>query len=443
MTDIFWDEIESIEYLNPEDLENTEYVYDFSVEDVETFATKEGLIVHNTLNTFHHAGVSSKSNVNKGVPRIRELISVTKNPKTPSLTIYLNDKNNNKNEGKKILNNIENTTVRYFVKSTSLYYDKDVLNCSIEEDKEFVTEYYEFNNEEVNFEQLSPWVLRIELDHLFMVNKGMTMYEIYTFLLKKFEKKKIHIIYSEDNSTHLVFHIRFIHNNIDMTDDNNFYLTNKDQTLLNNLEEDIVNSVLRGLNNIKKVTMREINRNVISKGVINKKKQILLDTTGTNLIDIMSNSKINKNLTFSNDIYEVYNLLGVEAARQLLKNEIADVMTDSGIYINDKHLNLLVDSMTAKGGLISMDRHGISKSDTGVLTKTSFEEPHDHLVNASVFNTVDNMKSLTANLIMGQIGKFGTGMCDLIFSHEKLEKYAFKNNIQKEQKRKTINLNNI
>ena len=139
MTGIFWDEIESIEYLNPEDLENTEYVYDFSVEDVETFATKEGLIVHNTLNTFHHAGVSSKSNVNKGVPRIRELISVTKNPKTPSLTIYLNDKNNNKNEGKKILNNIENTTVRYFVKSTSLYYDKDVLNCSIEEDKEFVT----------------------------------------------------------------------------------------------------------------------------------------------------------------------------------------------------------------------------------------------------------------------------------------------------------------
>lgn len=57
LNDIFWDEITEIEYLNPEDLPNNEYVYDFSVKDVETFSTKDGLILHNTLNTFHYAGV--------------------------------------------------------------------------------------------------------------------------------------------------------------------------------------------------------------------------------------------------------------------------------------------------------------------------------------------------------------------------------------------------
>lgn len=414
------------------------YVYDFTVKDNPNFMLFNGIP---GKNTFHMAGVSSKSNVNKGIPRIRELISITKNPKTPSLTIFLNEKNNSKKMAKNVLNNIENTKIKNFINSTSIYYDKDILNCCIDEDKDFVKEYYNFHND-MELEQLSPWLLRIEFNQLFLVNKMISMFEIYSFLLKTYEKKKLHIIYSNDNSAKSIFHIRFYYTNIKAVDENDFLLTNNDQFLLNNLEEDIVNKAIRGISSIKKVVMREINNNYIKKtGEISIKKQIVLDTTGTNMKEILFNDNINKYNTFSNDIHEIYNLLGVEAARILLKNEIIDVMNESGIYINDKHLNLLVDSITVKGNLISMDRHGIIKSDTGILTKMSFEESHEHLINASIFNKKDNMQSLTSNLIMGQVGKFGTGICNLIFCNKTLQKYMHANKIQKIQTRKIINLN--
>jgi DNA-directed RNA polymerase II subunit RPB1 len=146
-----------------------------------------------TLNTFHYSGVSSKSNVNQGVPRIVELISATKKPKTPSLTVYLQDKYNKKDKAKEILNNIENSNLSYFIDSTSIWYDSDIMNSCIEEDVEFVKENYQFY-QDVEFNQLSPWLLRIKINPLYLLNKGMTMYEIYTVLLQKYNKKKIHII---------------------------------------------------------------------------------------------------------------------------------------------------------------------------------------------------------------------------------------------------------
>jgi DNA-directed RNA polymerase II subunit RPB1 len=400
-----------------------------------------------TLNTFHYSGVSSKSNVNQGVPRIRELISVTKKPKTPSLTIYLKENYNKKELAKKVLNNIENLDFRYFVNSTSIYYDKNIIDSCIEEDKFFVRDYYNFSNfENIDFNQLSPWLLRIEINPLYLINKSMSMFEIYTSFLLKYHKKKIHIIYSDENSSYLVFHIRFIHNDIGDIDENNSYLTNKDQISLNNLEKDIMsNFVLKGIDKLKKVTMREIKTPRIKKdGLIDNKKEIVLDTTGTNLEQILILKKyINQNKTFSNDIHEVNELFGIETARQVLKDEINSVMSNSGIYINEKHLDLLCDSMTCKGILISMDRHGINKSDAGVLTKTSFEEPHEHFLKSSLFNIKDNMNSMTANLMMGQVGKFGTGMCDIVFDNEKLQKYAYDNKIQRKNSKKIIILNKV
>jgi DNA-directed RNA polymerase II subunit RPB1 len=394
-----------------------------------------------TLNTFHYSGVSSKSNVNQGVPRIVELISATKKPKTPSLTVYLQDKYNKKDKAKEILNNIENSNLSYFIDSTSIWYDSDIMNSCIEEDVEFVKENYQFY-QDVEFNQLSPWLLRIKINPLYLLNKGMTMYEIYTVLLQKYNKKKIHIIYSDENSKNLVFHLRFIHNDIDEVDSEGYLVTSNDYKYLSAIEEDIAsNCVLKGLSKIERVTMREIKQTKIKKdGTIDEtKKEIVLDTTGTNLQDIlMLGDIVNQSKTISNDLHEVYDMLGVEAARELLKEEILGVLNHSGIYVNARHVELLADSMTTKGGLISMDRHGINKTDAGTLAKASFEEPHEHFVKGALFNKTDNMKSITSNIIMGQIGKFGTGICQIVFDDKKLEKYAYKNQIQQEQKRKTI-----
>ena len=77
-----------------------------------------------TLNTFHFAGVAAKSNVTRGVPRLKELLSVSKNIKNPSLSIYLKDiKENDVTAIKKMKNSITKTCIKDLVKSTSIYFD--------------------------------------------------------------------------------------------------------------------------------------------------------------------------------------------------------------------------------------------------------------------------------------------------------------------------------
>lgn len=407
--------------IKKEEIESShKYVYDLSIKENPNFLLFNGIP---EKNTFHYSGVASKSNVNSGVPRIRELISVTKKPATPSLTVYLNNNYKSKSEeAKKVLNILEKVSFVYFIEESSIYYDPDVLNSKNEEDKVFYQDYYNFNKD-VELNTLSPWVLKLKINELYFLNKNITMFDLYTFLLNKYGTT-IHIIYSDENSSQLCLYFRYKYDDINRIVDDEL-VTNEDIKNLKILENEILSKLLNGIENIEKVTMREINELKIKNdgSIDNTKKEIILDTTGTNLYDILSMyNYLNLNKTFSNDIHEVYNILGIEAARQLLKNEINNVMKFSGIYINDKHLNLLVDFMTLKGELISIDRHGVRISDSGPLAKSSFEESDEHFIKSSIFNVNDSMKSLTSNLIMGQVGKFGTGICDIEFDMKELKK---------------------
>lgn len=378
-----------------------------------------------TLNTFHYSGVASKSNVNSGVPRIRELISVTKNPSTPSLTVYLkNELKSNTEHSKKVLNILEKVSFVYFIDESNIYYDPNVLDSNIEGDKKYFQDYYDFYTE-VNLDNISPWVLKLKINELLFLNKNITMFDLYAFLLNQYGDK-LHITYTDENSTELALYLRYMYDDINKVV-NNELLTNGDIKNLKILNTEILSKLLNGIDNIDKVTMREINELKIKQdGNIDKtSKQIVLDTTGTNLFDILTlYNYVNLNKTFSNDIHEVRNVLGIEAARQLLKNEINNVMKFSGIYINDKHLNLLVDFMTLKGELISIDRHGVRISDSGPLAKSSFEESDEHFIKSSIFNVSDSMKSLTSNLIMGQVGNFGTGICEIEFDLKEFKKLS-------------------
>ncbi len=427
---ISWEEIESIEYIDAEG----DYVYDFSVDETETFSTADGLVVHNTLNTFHAAGISSKSKVNQGVPRIRELISVSKNFKTPSATIFLNEEHNTKENALKVLHMLESINFDYFVDNSSIWYsplscnEDSSIQCE-EPDQEFVREYYEYWDDGVGMEHLSPWVLRIELNPLYLINKGMTMFEMYFFLTHKYEKKKLHIIYSDENAEHNVIHFRFIHSNANAITETEtgekIPCTNSDLDLLTRLEKELTsNCLVRGIKNVSKVTMREISVKQVVDTEVQSKKQIVLDTAGTNLMEILQDiTHLDTQRTVSNDIHEIYETLGVEAARQMLKDEIYEVLDKSGVYVNSCHVDLLVDSMTLNGGLISMNRYGISKTDNGIISMASFEEPHGHFSTGAVHNISDNMNSAISNILMGQPGKFGTGMVDVVFDADKFKKH--------------------
>jgi len=117
-----------------------------------------------TSNTFHYAGVSAK-NVTLGVPRLKEIINVAKNLKTPFLTVYLKPEfSSDSDKAKMVLNKLEYCTLKNVTESTEIYYDPDPENTVVEEDREFVQYYFEIPDEDFNMEHASPWMLRIVLD---------------------------------------------------------------------------------------------------------------------------------------------------------------------------------------------------------------------------------------------------------------------------------------
>lgn len=383
------------------------------------------------ITTFHSSGVSSKTKVNQGVPRLREIISASKKPKTPSMTLFLNNSKTSKEMAKETLNKIQYISLENFVKQVEIWYDPNPMDSLIEKDKRFLQCYYDFYD---NFDKklLSPWVLRIEIDHQTLYDKQVDMYFLYKKLKNYLSKEKeiYNIIYSNDNSDigKLVFHIRLIHPHImdkkgniitigidiknEETDE---YITMQDYEKLKNLENNLMTKLsIMGIKGIDKVYIREFKRIHYKRdGTKEYKPEYVLDTIGSNLKDILKVIGIDLPQTMSNQIYEVYEILGIEAARNLILREINGVLKASGIYLNQKHLYLLCDIMTNKGYINTIDRHGMNKSDTGPLAKCSFEETDDQLTKAAIFSHEDHMNSIASSLIMGQMGNFGTGMVEL------------------------------
>ena len=325
--EIFWDEITEIEYLDPKD----EYVYDFSVEDVETFSTKDGLIIHNTLNTFHSSGVSSKTKVNQGVPRLREIISATKKPKTPSMTVFLGNEKKNKTKTKEILHKIQYVPLKDFVNNVQIWYDKDPLNSVIESDREFIRCYYRFYDK-FDLTLLSPWVLRIEIDHQMIYGKKISMFDLYKKILNYLNKDIYHVIYSNDNSDigKLVFHIRLIYPHIkdkktiklgrDTKTESDIFVTMDDLRKLKLLELNMLkNLIVMGIKGIDKVYMRE-NKVITYKrdGTKEYKPEYVLDTVGSNLRDVLNMDNIIASRVISNQIHEVYNVSDLISPSMLL-----------------------------------------------------------------------------------------------------------------------------
>ena len=175
----------------------------------------------------------------------------------------------------------------------------------------------------------------------------------------------------------------------------------------------------------KKLQRKRRRRNIIRRGTkyayVRSVKESTPHTSGTNLTDIYCHESVDPENTISNDINEIYELLGIEAARQALFNEISGVLKDAdGLYVNYRHLALLVDTMTNRGYLLSINRHGINRVDIGPLAKSSFEESDYMLIKAGIFAEIDKINGVSSNIMLGQIPPSGTGDTEVLIDLEKL-----------------------
>jgi DNA-directed RNA polymerase II subunit RPB1 len=324
----------------------------------------------------------------------------------------------NKSKAHELLNKIELTSLKNIIKSINIYYDPDDENTNIEEDREMLKIYKIFNEIDPTIREEgvgSEWVIRFEFDKQDMINKNITMEEIY-HKINFYYGNEISCIYSDDNSNKLIFRIRLIKFKKDVNDKIN------DLNILKQLAQNMRDKVIiKGVNNINTVTMyKNINNFELEDGSYKKKEEWVLSTSGINLLEIMTIPNVDYTRTYSNDIYEIYETLGIEAARTVLLSEIREVIDASGNYVNFRHLSLLCDIMTNRGSLMSIDRFGINRGNIGPLAKCSFEETTDQLFKASIFGEVDHLNGVSSNIMMGQIPPCGTGDSDIIIDETKL-----------------------
>ena len=206
---------------------------------------------------------------------------------------------------------------------------------------------------------------------------------------------------------------------------------------------------IRGIENIEKVVPTlEKKIEYLDDGSYNQIDEWILNTDGVNLMDTLINDMVDDTRTITNDIHEMYEIFGIEAARELLIQELNSQLLSQDVAI--RHMTMLIDLMTCKGAIMPIERHGINRSvDTGPLAKATFEESTEILVKASTFAEIDNMSGVSSNIMMAQCPKIGTNSFDVLFDETKFIKNLTDINIKNKNKKeakdefKEININDI
>jgi len=302
------------------------------------------------LNTFHFAGVS-ELNVTVGLPRIIEILDGRKTIKTPMMEIFLKPPYNKGKDIKKIAGMIKETNVKDVIKEISI--------------------------------NLGDMSIEIMLNSKAMKNLDMRKPSVSNAILKSVKTK---------------FKI--------MDKDNLLILKSKGkQEKINDLfkiKEKIKKIHVRGLKGIKQVLP------------VKRGTEFIIITGGTNLSEVLNLEFIDQNRTRSNDLYEVASVLGIEAARQTIIDELLKVMVAQGLNVDIRHIMLIADTMTMSGSVKGITRYGVVREKSSVLARASFETPIKHIFGAGISGEVDHLNSVIENIMLNQEVPVGTGLPGLV-----------------------------
>jgi DNA-directed RNA polymerase subunit A" len=148
--------------------------------------------------------------------------------------------------------------------------------------------------------------------------------------------------------------------------------------------------------------------------IVEEDGEFIVKTSGSNLKSMLKLEEINPNKVFTNDIIETSKVLGIDAARQLVVQELKKVMDDNGIAVDIRHIMLLGDIMTFNGEVKGIVRTGINKLKESPFARASFEETTKHLLDAAFKGQEETLTGVVENLIVGQPVKVGTGIVELL-----------------------------
>ena len=398
-----------------------EYIKTFFVKSIVHYGESVGTIAAQsigepatqlTLNTFHFAGVSSKSQVVRGVPRLKEVMNVSKKLKNPFVTAYLKpEHSNDKTYASMVLNNIKLTTIEDVLESSEIMFDPLSTNTAVEKEAEDIYQLFSKSCSD-DVMDFSPWVIRLVFNRAKMLDSSIQMNDISIAIQQNLKESALFkCVFTDDNSSELVMRIQIL------KPDNGIQ---QDLIIqLQQIESLISKHVIKGVSGITNVSMSEnTSRIKYLEGEFVDDSEWVIYADGNSFTSILQHENVDSTRTVTNDISQINEVLGIEAARDAIIYEVDQVISGGGSYVNRRHIALLADTMTNRGFIMSVDRHGMKKSSNQPLAKCSFEETPDILYKAALFGEYDSVTGVSSNIMLGQEINSGTGSMDIMFDEE-------------------------
>ncbi len=292
-----------------------------------------------------HYAGVTELNVTLGLPRLIEIVDAREKIKTPTMDIYFDEDKRNDEE---------------FVRTLANKIGKSTINDILAD----------FN--------LNYGTMEIEavLDNKKIAEKRLNRDDINAIIEKTFKKAAV---INGDSVT------------ISSKLDSDFVI--RELRLLADKFRDLQ---ISGIKNIGRV-------------IIRRDEEWIIHTEGSNLKEVLNMDGIDKVRTTTNNIHEIGEVLGIEAARQSIINEAQNTLSEQGLSVDVRHIMLVADIMTSEGVVKSIGRHGISGEKSSVLARAAFEETGKHLLHASIRGEVDDLTGIIENIIIGQPIPLGTG----------------------------------
>ena len=189
----------------------------------------------------------------------------------------------------------------------------------------------------------------------------------------------------------------------------------KENLLVMAPEEPSYRELLQLVEKIKRLSLKGVEG--IKRVVIRKEgDEYILYTEGSSLKKVMQFDGVDPNRIKTNNINEIGEVLGIEAARNAIINEATDTLREQGLSVDVRHIMLVADIMTVDGELKQIGRHGVSGEKASVLARAAFEVTVNHILDAAIRGDVDDLKGVTENVIVGQPIQLGTGDVTLVAS---------------------------
>ncbi|MAG73625.1 DNA-directed RNA polymerase subunit A'' [archaeon] len=297
-----------------------------------------------------HFAGVAEMNVTTGLPRIIEIFDAQKTIKTPMMEVYLLPPHNTIENVKKFALNLKQTMF-----------------------SEFITEYAL---------DMFDQTLKVTLSQVMLDDHGVTAKDLVKALKTK---AKGFTVTCEETSVTFTQKAKV-----------------EEIKALYDMKAKLATVRVKGLKGIAQVLP------------VKRGEEYIVLTSGRNLKDVLAMPEVDPTRTISNDINEIYAVLGIEAVRQAVINEVYKVIEAQGLNIDIRHIMLVADIMCASGVLKGITRYGVVKEKASVLARASFETPIRHLINAALEGEIDGLTSVVENVMINQPVPLGTGLPGLI-----------------------------